>query len=261
MPNKNFPLATAFHWQDDLEILHIKSGEVELTFESNIFSLYPGDIICINPGQLHGFKGITPDAQCEIFIFPPEHLLFRNEDNSQNRFLVALANGIYGLPLYISHISETLPLLMQIFSLQKERTVAYEVMTKALLLQIIVILIQKNALITLQPTKHDKTCKEILTYIQQHYAEKLTVSKIATTVGVSPTYFSTFFAEHFHVQFSEYLRNYRIEQSCVMLLCSDLSVTEIALANGFHSGSHFIRHFRRLKGTTPLNYRKTSDTY
>lgn len=259
MPNENQFLAASFHWQDDMEILHVRAGKIELTLDSVSHVLTPGDIICINPLQLHGFKGVTPDARCDIFIFPPDHLLLRQDDYIQNNYLRALASGKYGFPTHLNSIPEICPLFHRIFSLQKERPIAYEMMTKALLLQIIATLIQKNALLELQATKHDETCKEILMHIHRHYMNKLNVSEIAFAVGISSNYFSTFFAEHFHMHFAEYLRAYRIEQACLMLTNSNLSVTEIALATGFSSGSHFIHHFHLLKGVTPLTYRKKAE--
>lgn len=256
MPDSGQPLSAAFHWQDDVEILSIKSGETELTLEGAATVLHAGDIVCINPGQLHGFHGLTPDAACDILIFPLEHLLFAKEDHDQNRFLCPLADGKYGFPLYLAKEPAVRQLLLRAIELQKQKPAAYEMMTKALLLQVIAQLAQSDMFLPLQPTRHGDICKEILTFIHQHYMEKLTVPDVAAAVGISPTYFSTFFAEHFFQHFAEYLRGYRIEQACAMLVSTSMSVTEIALATGFNSGSHFICHFRKFRGITPLAYRK-----
>ena len=129
-------------------------------------------------------------------------------------------------------------------------------MTKALLLQIIALLAQSNNFLPLNPAKQDDVCKKILSFIHQHYMEKITVGDISSAVGISSTYFSTFFSEHFHQHFTEYLRKYRIEQASLMLTATSLSITEIALATGFCSCSHFIQHFCTDKGMTPLAYRK-----
>lgn len=123
--------------------------------------------------------------------------------------------------------------------MQKERPAAYELQTKALLLQWIVRLAQEDSFVPMHPSKQSDVCKEILTYIGQHYAEHLTVSMVATAVDISPTYFSAFFTERFSQHFSEYLRNIRIEQACVLLLDTTMSVTEIALGVGFNSDSQF----------------------
>ncbi len=257
MPSDGQPLSAAFHWQEDVEILAVNGGEIELTLDGASIILQAGMIVCISPGQLHGFRGMTPDAQCDIFIFPLQHLLFMSEDHDQRRYLRSLADGKLGFPLYLSENSIALQIVRQIIRIHKQLPPAYEMETKALLLLLIVQLTQTDAFVPLRPTRHSDLCKEILTYIHQHYMEKLTVSDVATAVGISPTYFSTFFAQHFFQHFSEYLRCYRIEQACALLASTSMTVTDVALATGFSSGSHFIRQFRMVKGVTPFAYRKT----
>ncbi len=260
MPSDGQPLSAAFHWQEDVEILAVNCGEIELTLDGASIILQAGMIVCINPGQFHGFRGVTSDAQCDIFIFPLQHLLFMSEDHDQRRYLRSLADGKLGFPLYLSENPITLQIVRQIIRIHKQLPPAYEMETKALLLLLIVQLTQTDAFVPLRPTRHSDLCKEILTYIRQHYIEKLTVSDVATAVGISPTYFSTFFAQHFFQHFSEYLRCYRIEQACALLAGTSMTVTAVALATGFSSGSHFIRQFRAVKGVTPFAYRKTYET-
>lgn len=260
MPSDGQPLSAAFHWQEDVEILAVNGGEIELTLDGASIILQAGMIVCINPGQLHSFRGMTPDAQCDIFIFPLQHLLFMSEDHDQRRYLRSLADGKLGFPLYLSENPIAPQIVRQIIRIHRRLPPAYEMETKALLLLLIVQLTQTDAFVTLRPTRHSDLCKDILTYIHRHYMEKLTVSDVATAVGISPTYFSTFFAQHFFQHFSEYLRCYRIEQACALLASTSMTVTDVALATGFSSGSHFIRQFRALKGVTPFTYRKTYET-
>lgn len=259
MPHGDTVLSAAMHWQDDVEVLSIDRGMVELTLDGSQTILRAGEAAWINPGQLHGFQALGADAHCEIFIFPLQHLLFQAEDHDQQGILRPLAEGDLGFPLHLPETGPARQLQQQIIALQKERPPAYEMLTKALLIQLIAHLAQAEALVPLQPAKHDDTCKQILLYIQQHYAEKITVPGIAQAVAISPTYFSAFFAKHFFCRFSEYLRRYRIEQACTLLARTTLPVTEIALATGFSSASHFIQIFREEKGTTPLAYRQATD--
>lgn len=256
MPSGDTAVSAAMHWQDDVEVLVINRGEVEVTLDSVQMKLRAGDVVWINPGQLHGFQGLSTDAQCDIFIFPIQHLLFEAEDHDQQNLLRPLAEGKLGFPAIMPEDEMIRMMLRQIVMLHKERPVAYEMLTKALLLQLTGRLAQVNAFVPHQPAKHDDACKQILAYIQQHYAEKITVSDIAEAVAISPTYFSAFFQKHFFRRFTDYLRSYRIEQVCAMLTGTSMSVTDIALAAGFNSGSHLIQNFREVKGVTPLAYRK-----
>lgn len=254
MPRGDAVLDAPMHWQDDVEVLALNRGEVELTLDGEREILRPGDMVWINPGQLHGFRALTPRAQCDVFIFPMNHLLFQAEDHDQQSWLRPLAEGKIGFPPRLPRELEELA--RKAMQLQKERSAAYEMLTKALLLQLIGSLARAEAFIPLGAAKHEDVCKQILTYIHQHYAEKITVADAAAAAAISPTYFSAFFAKHFFRHFTEYLRHYRIEQACAMLAGTTMSVTEIALASGFSSSSHFIQNFRQVKGITPLAWRR-----
>jgi len=254
------PFATEFHWQEDVEVLSIKHGDFKLLLDGKLLTLHPGDIIFINPGQLHFFRALNQDAECDIFIFPLQHLLFECEDHDQQKFVRPLSEGTIGFPTYLPEDAELQQLIRNIIHLQKQKPPVYELMTKALLLQLIGTFAQQNAFVPLYPTKQTDVCKQILTYIHQHYMQKITTAEISAAVGISPTYFSTFFANNFLQNFSEYLNQYRIEQACNLLANSTLTITDIALETGFCSSSHFIQHFREAKGITPYAYRKQIST-
>lgn len=254
LPNEQFPLYAPFHWQDDVEILHITGGRVELTLDRSSHLLHEGDVVCIMPGQLHSFRGDGEAAGCDIFIFPLEHLLFSREDHDQQLLLRPLIDGRYALPLRLE--GEACHYALEAIRLQKHRPAAYEMQTKALLLLMIAHLQRQERLIVWDTPRQSDVCKAIVQYVHDHYAEPLTVPQIAAAVGISPTYFSVFFADHFAQPFSAYLRSCRISEGCRLLRSTTLSVAEIALAVGFGSSSHFIRSFRTEMGLTPRVYRK-----
>lgn len=259
MPDGNDPLAASFHWQEDVEVLSLNRGEMELTLGNAQMTLHAGEIVWINPGQLHSFQGLCPEAQCDIFIFPIHHLLFEKEDHDQQKYLRPLAEGKIGFPLHLPEDCNTQYLIRRLINLQRNKPKAYELLTKALLLQLIWHLAEADAFVPLRPSRHDDICRQILAYIHQHYMEKITVTAIADAVAISPKYFSTFFAEHFFQNFTECLRSYRIEQACAMLANTSMTIADVALATGFSSSSHFIQNFRSVKGSTPYAYRQAHE--
>jgi AraC family transcriptional regulator len=97
-----------------------------------------------------------------------------------------------------------------------------------------------------------EAAKELL---HAHFAEHLTLSEIARTVGVHPVYLAESFRLQNGCSIGEYLRKLRIEFAQRRLLESDDPLTEIALAAGFSNQSHFARVFKRFTGQTPSRYR------
>jgi AraC-like DNA-binding protein len=71
---------------------------------------------------------------------------------------------------------------------------------------------------------------------------------------MSHAYFCRRFRAEFGLRFMEYLAMYRVEKS-KPLLRGGLPISEIALAVGFRSFSHFTKTFRTYVGKTPSAYR------
>lgn len=96
---------------------------------------------------------------------------------------------------------------------------------------------------------------KIQQYIQEHYADILSMQDVAHAMNYSDTHFCRLFKQCFHVNFSVYLNEFRIEQACKMLLSGNKTVKEVSISCGYRDTSYFIRVFKRFTGTTPSNYR------
>lgn len=99
----------------------------------------------------------------------------------------------------------------------------------------------------------------VLNYVHIHYAESLTLERVARQFGVSPTHVTRTFREQTGWSFLEYLHYIRIESACVMLLHTNMSITEIGLQVGFESFRSFSRVFREIKGAAPREYRSRTN--
>ena len=102
-----------------------------------------------------------------------------------------------------------------------------------------------------------KRAQELL---HAHFAERLTLSFVAASVGVHPTHLAREFHKHHNLTVGEYVRQLRIEFACSQLSASDIPISEIAIAAGFFDQSHFSRTLKLLTGLSPAAYRKTFKT-
>lgn len=274
------PIFVDYHWQEDMEILRVESGAVELLLDGKEYCLHAEDIAFINPGQLHRLKGLTPDTAYYAYVFPLEALLFEQEDSAQLKLLRPLINGSAGFPTIPTDAGfsknrmptdtgfsqgmmptdtdfsqEILHKIDAVISLNKCRPLGYELLTKAYLLEIIALFGGKGCFVECHPPKLSDICKEILLYIQNNYAEKISVRDISKAVGLSENYFSCFFSKHFKRSFANYLTEYRVNRSCILLETTDLPITEIALECGFSTSSYYIQKFREIKKMTPYQFK------
>ena len=249
----------ACHWQDELEFIRVMKGKIELYLDGIAYIVSTGEIVFINPGQIHQLKGLTDDTMYYAYVFPMAALSFDQRDVTQIQILEPILDRMIGFPTIITKrdtiYSSVLSIVDAVIDLNLHRYYLYELNTKIHLLELICLLKKENRFIPYFLPKQTDICKKILTYIQKHFAEKLIISDIAAEVGLSENYFSSFFTEHFRMGFVNYLTAYRIEHACTLLETTDVSITEIAMCVGFDSVSYFIQKFKSLKGITPNKYR------
>jgi AraC family transcriptional regulator len=95
----------------------------------------------------------------------------------------------------------------------------------------------------------------VLTHIQAHIADDLTLSELARRAGLSPAHFHRAFAAALDETPRAYVERMRLEQAAFRLLIHDATLIEIALDCGFRNHETFSRAFRRVFGLTPRDYR------
>lgn len=100
-----------------------------------------------------------------------------------------------------------------------------------------------------------------IAYMKEKYKEELTLSQVATCVGVTPNYLSKIFLRHVGVNFSTYLNFLRVREAEILLLKTELQVTNISDAVGFADTSYFIRVFKRYTHCTPTQFRYYYNSY
>lgn len=93
-------------------------------------------------------------------------------------------------------------------------------------------------------------------YIQDHYADAITLNEVAESIGFSGSYFSTFFKKETGSGFNQYLTQVRMSAARELLRTTEEPVAEICRMVGYHDLKHFNRTFHRDSGMTPGEYRK-----
>ena len=94
-----------------------------------------------------------------------------------------------------------------------------------------------------------------LQYISRHYAEKVTLARIAQEAYCSVTHLTKTFRKTVGCTVGEQLTDYRLAVA-KRLLDGGKSVAEVCYECGFGDSSHFIRTFRKKNGITPYEYKK-----
>ena len=148
----------------------------------------------------------------------------------------------------------------QISSLFANPVEGYELAIKALLLQVIFLLLQNrtpDGKRSVDTANASEKLKTVLDYIHLHYAEPLTVAGLAAQCYFSEYYFMRFFKKHMNMTCVQYINNVRLEKSVEQFERGNTSILDVSLSVGFHNLSYFHRAFKKRYHMTPLSFIKS----
>lgn len=106
-----------------------------------------------------------------------------------------------------------------------------------------------------EPAASNFTVEHAITYMQEHYSEKLSLSDVADQVFVSKWHLSKLINEIKGVSFSDLLQDIRIEKSKEFMKDPSLRLSDISWNVGFQDSAQFSRVFKKHTGHSPLEYR------
>ncbi len=94
-----------------------------------------------------------------------------------------------------------------------------------------------------------------LEYIRLHYNEGITLEETARALRITPEYLSMLFKREVGINFSVFLKRFRISHAKRLLKGTDMKVREVAAACGYSNSNYFIKVFREVTGTVPTDFR------
>lgn len=265
-----YPVLTT-HWHEEAEFTLITKGNGIYHIELTEYPVEPEDLIFVPPLALHSAS--APEHQgllSETYVFHMNFLGGNSTDICSARYLQPLAHHEMALPSVIKPEHPAYLSLRKIFgqisNLYDGGIPGYELALKALLLQMIFLLLQfqetapasdvSNAL-------HSEKLKNVLDYMELHYMDSIAVSDLAALCYFSEYHFMRFFKKHMNMTCMEYLNNLRLEKAVELLEGDNASILEVSLSVGFHNLSYFHRAFKKKYHMTPgefLQLKKTPKT-
>ena len=220
----------------------------------------PGDAFVVSPGNLHFMGSQTGTVDYFTFLFPLEYISFCTDDMLDDKLLTPLKNGHLMIrPRIKDAAKELCEQLAEIYMAkndEKKLEIAVQIKTKIILLQFILEMWEKGFVIENDKSGRNTIEKEMISYIQQNFMEKISLKEFSEQFHLSEKYISRYFKEHFHITLSQYITHLRLAHAKQLLQDTDIPVTEIAMQSGYQNVSYFIRSFKKTYGVSPLKYRK-----
>ena len=248
------------HWHDELEIIYVKSGFLTVSISGKNYIGTPGDAFVVSPGNLHFMGSQTGTVDYFTFLFPVEYISFCINDMLDDKLLKPLKNGHLMIgPRVKDTAKELCEQLVETYMAKNkkiESEITAQIKTKRILLQFILEMWEKGFVIENDKSGRNTVEKEMISYIQQNFKEKIPLKEFGEQFHLSEKYISRYFKEHFHITLSQYITHLRLEYAKQLLQDTDTPVTEIAMQSGYQNVSYFIRSFKKTYGVSPLKYKK-----
>ena len=257
-----FPL----HWHEEMEIIYVEEGSVSILVRNTEYIVKGGEFVLIHPQAIHA---IRQHDYCRGFYF---NILFRfsmlesgAEDICRKKYLDPIYNRQLLMPEYIdsSHPlnAQIAPLIRSLLSEREEKRFHNEMLIKSKLFEILY-----NIFGYCEKSDKDQAYEDIvfdklkqsLIYLENNYAENITVESIAAISNYSVSHFSKLFRQMTGESLTQYLKNYRLGTAASRLLNEPTKVSEIALSCGFSNLSYFSRAFYQKYNMTPSEFRKNN---
>lgn len=282
--NRTVPL----HWHPEQEFFSVTNGTVNVQIGFGHVLVSEGETILINGNLLHGYQQVTESSDCicpnvlfagtliapltsdiyNKYLFPflyqsdLPYIIFSPDIGWHQQIIKALFHiytllSKYGAEgYYLKNPDDFLP-KDKVFSDCFELEVLQD------LCQIFQLLYShKDELPRTDLPKSELTSqirlKIMLEYIEEHFTEKLSIEKIASSANISRSEADRCFQKYCQLPPMKYVIRHRLEHAKLLLHSTSLSVKEIGYQCGFQDTSYFVKSFRRYTDVTPSEYKKLS---
>ena len=250
-----------WHWHVELQLCLTIRGTVYWGTESQKTLVPTGEGIFINSQRVHMARAYL-DREAAFFCLdiPPDFLC---PDKASSLFDESVRPVLEEEGLNAKMIcpdtlegSELLRLLSEMAKVfdEKEEGYEFELISDVFRLWKLLRVYLENDIRRDMKTA-DVRFREILMYLQKHYAEETSLDEIAKHIGLSRSECCRYFKKQSGQTIFDYLARYRLHKSMDMLISTDYDIAHIAQTCGFSSQSYYTRRFRELTGITPRQYR------
>ena len=244
------------HDHSAVEIVLVLEGTVTYSVEGTSYPVRKGEVLIVPSNTPHSLE-MGEGSSRYLFLFETDTIMTMRDIKSMVLYLHKPFHLRDGSDAHV-RIRE---LLLRANDAYEKREMLWNTLCYSCILRIYAILGQ-HYLGSVRPHTGDSTgnmdaevVNAVMTYVNNHYREELTLEEVAQFAGFSRYYFSRSFKKQTGYSFKEYLCQKRVQVAMDLLIRTNRSMRDVALESGFGSVATFNRVFREKKGCTPSQYR------
>lgn len=245
------------HWHSALELIFVLNGTAQMTIDGRVHSLIPGEFVLIDSNQIHESRCAAMTMGLCIHI-SRQHLLKYLPD--LDRLNLCFSRELLEKKELSTYL-EICELLKRLPPLYIQQPPGYRLECESVAMHILYLAANHLARPVSRPQMPEYAgsldrLERITSYVEQHYAEPISLETMAGELGLSREYFCRFFKQHMGVTFLHYVNQIRLIHIHYDLCRSHDGIMEIAERHGFTNYKLFNRMFKEIYGCTPRSLRK-----
>lgn len=223
-------------WQSGIEYLQVHSSEHSLMLLGCNFDF--------TRRHRHTVYPIPPDP---VDVFQPDLIL----EHVEMPEVPALCE-----PILLHNMTQLEPILLQMLEEYHNQKSYTAIRLSAMMLDVLCTTFRCLHTPPAGVAKSSRHVDEIIEYIHQHYAERITNQTLGQHFSYHPNYLNKLMVQSTGKSLHQYLIDYRITRAIDLLSTTDEPISGIALRAGFQDICHFNRVFKQKTNRTPGDYRK-----
>ncbi|WP_018759536.1 helix-turn-helix transcriptional regulator [Paenibacillus terrigena] len=266
MYRNSLPIDGVFHSHAFYEVYYFHTGECTYLIGDKIMTLASGDLILMHGMTLHCPNPVPHVPYVRTIIhFDPSYLTTVLQPNKAAELLRPFEE-LSNIRLHLNERDqeEFNRLLTEMNDLYRHRRdpvvhAAYDRFSLRFmeLMHFVGGLCSKHVYEREHRSEKERYVQRVISFLEDHYAEEITLEAIASSLHLSKPYLSNLFKEVTGTTVFKYLYNRRINQAKIWLrLKPSYSVSDIGRMVGFRHLAHFSRLFKAVAGCSPEAYRK-----
>jgi AraC-like DNA-binding protein len=247
------------HWHRDIELVYVCEGSIGVGINSEYRILAAGDMAVCRSNDIHYYDSKGRTSSIILLIFRPE-LLFPVKQRPEG---LQPASAFFG---GISGVSrDRIPaILSDIVEEWKQKQDLYSSFIRLQMTELFLTLFRcvpsyyRDSLAngTASEAPEDiKPMQKALLYLEENYAQEISLEQISNEVNLSRYYFSRLFLKTTGMNFHAYLNRIRTDKAEELIRSTKKPILEIAYETGFISIRTFNRMFKAIKGCNPKSMR------
>lgn len=253
-----------WHRHEEIEVLYLASGSLELCLPGRADHLCAGDGAFINTNVLHMACSVDRCELCSL-VFRPALIAGVADSVFDKKYVRPLteSNTVKGVLLRRESTwgAEALEHLKEAFRAMSAAEPGYEFSVRSHLSALwYQLFVQEGTDIAsgeaTASTVDTTRLKAMLDYIHANYSQPLSLPEIAQAANIGERECLRCFRRTIDLSPKQYLQQYRIAEAAVFLRESDFTVAEVASRCGFDSPSNFAQTFRKYYHCSPRDFRR-----